>query len=162
MRKVKRPKLEEVVQAIASQEGRDEVIADFVKGIGAPSRRLSTCSLWATWTEFHDAAVPVLPITVEKVFCVSACFQTWRLPRLQDLSLQSKGHARACRPAVGDAAGPRLPQGSALRLEGSGRVEAVPLRSMSLLRFIRSPRAVSGCRRARPSAATSWCLLRSS
>ena len=79
IREIKRPKRVDVVQAVASQEERDEAIADFVKGIGAPSIRLSTCSLWATWMEFHEAMfcaeVPVPPLTVEKVFCVSACFK---------------------------------------------------------------------------------------
>ena len=55
MREIKRPKRADVVQAVASQEVRDEAIADFVKGIGAPSSRLSTFSLRATWMEFHEA-----------------------------------------------------------------------------------------------------------
>ena len=54
------------------RENQEAEAADFVKAIG-------TCSLWATWMELHEAMfcteVPVLPLTVEKVFCVSACFK---------------------------------------------------------------------------------------
>ena len=47
--------------------------------MGDPSSRLSTNSLWTTWSEFHvrmfGQEVEALPLTVAKVFCVAALFK---------------------------------------------------------------------------------------
>ncbi|CAK0867373.1 unnamed protein product, partial [Prorocentrum cordatum] len=57
---------------------REAVVAGLVEDIGASSSRASTGSLWATWAEFHQAMFGLdldpLPLTVDQVFAVSACF----------------------------------------------------------------------------------------
>merc|ERR1711983_13663 len=62
-----------------SAENRASIIARFVEDIGAPSTRSTTSSLWTTWVEFHarmaGASVPVLPLTVSKVFLVASLFK---------------------------------------------------------------------------------------
>merc|ERR1711983_61239 len=62
-----------------SAENRASIIARFVEDIGAPSTRSTTSSLWTTWEEFHTrmagTSVPVLPLTVSKVFLVAALFK---------------------------------------------------------------------------------------
>ena len=53
------------MQAVASQEVREEAIADFVKGIVLPAVGCRPVSLWATWMEVHEATfcteVPLAP-----------------------------------------------------------------------------------------------------
>ena len=78
-RLAKRPKREDVIQTAATPQDRDLLIARLVKGMGAPSSRASTSSLWTTWADFHvrmaGGSVPVLPLTVSKVFLVTALFK---------------------------------------------------------------------------------------
>ena len=129
MREIRRPKRADVVQAVASQEGRDEATANFDKSIGAPISRLSNCSFWAPWMEFREAMfcteVPALPLAVEKVFCVGV-FQTGRLSSLQDLPLQGQRTCTCWRATGGRSSWTSFSARQALSvLRGFGRVEAV-------------------------------------
>ena len=70
-RQVKRPRRMEVLERAATAEERGSILAHFVEGMGSPSSRLGTCSLWTTWVEVHmrmfGQFVPVVPLTVSRL-----------------------------------------------------------------------------------------------
>ena len=72
VRIAKRPCRATVEQVVATHEGKEEVLARFMEGIGAPSSRQSTGSLWTTWVSFHHAMlgaeIEPLPLTIESTF----------------------------------------------------------------------------------------------
>ena len=113
MREIKRPKRADVVQAVASQEVRDEALPTLSRVSVHPAvgcRPFLCGPPGLSSTRPCSVQVPVLPLAVEKVFCVSATSPRHR--------------TSTCWPPVGDAVRPRFPQGSAFRLQEFGRVDA--------------------------------------
>ncbi|CAK0883204.1 unnamed protein product, partial [Prorocentrum cordatum] len=79
VRATKRPCRAEVLTAISTIKGKEEVLARLLQDTSAASSKLTADSLWATWSVFHQAwfgeATPALPLSAETVYAVAACFK---------------------------------------------------------------------------------------